>query len=115
MLDSAENTSGRPSILEKMKKAREEQKNQDWDAKILAFLKEKSTQGGSSKVNLEKKGKTLIYSFGDKKVILEMHLTDIRVGESGGSFYLTMSTEDYENNPWFQEAYKANPVDLRLT
>ena len=115
MLDSAENTSGRPSILEKMKKARKEQKNQDWDSKILAFLKEKTAQEDKSRVSLEKKGKTLVYSFGDKKVVLEMHLTNIRVGESGGSFYLTMSTEDYENNPWFQEAYKANPVDLRLT
>lgn len=119
MLDSSENlpTNFREEILAKAKRARIEleaqERSQAWDYKILNFLKEKAAQF-NTEVSMDVNGKTLVYYFGDKQVTLTMQLSNVRVGESGASGYMTMSKEDYENNPWFQEAYKAHPIELKL-
>jgi hypothetical protein len=119
MLDSSENISSnyREKIAAKMAKTDQEiqeKKSQTWDYKILAFLKEKASRSNVDRVSMDKTGKTLTYYFGDKKVTLIMQLFNIRVGESGVSGCMTMSTQDYENNPWFQEAYAAYPIELKL-
>lgn len=119
MLDSSENmpSNDLEKIAEKMKKIDQEiqeEKLQTWDYKILAFLKEKALQSNIDRVSMDKTGKTLTYYFGDKKVTLKMQLFNIRVGESGASGYMTMSTQDYDDNPWFQEAYAAHPIKLKL-
>ncbi|MBT4124535.1 MAG: hypothetical protein HN981_04455 [Candidatus Pacebacteria bacterium] len=106
------------AFYREFKASQEHKKNEEaksiWTNKILDFLKNK-TVDNKIEVTIENEGSSVIYRFGELSVRLKIKFYNLSVGsQGGGSFYITMSKKDFEENSWFREAYEANKVALNL-
>ena len=98
------------------KSASEQNREKTWAEKIGELLRSRAAQEGVEEVEvIEGQDKKIIFKYGDKQVMINIMLTGISVGESGGGLaHLTISQADLDSNPWFREAFEQIPTELTV-